>query len=39
MGIILLCSYIIVTLLIAKFCGTNTRLEEELNKDDRSDSN
>lgn len=33
------CAYVIVALLIARFCGTNTRLEQELNGDDRSDSN
>lgn len=37
-GIILICSYIFVTLAIARFCGLNTRLEEELNKNDRSNS-
>lgn len=39
MGIILICTYIIVALLISRFCGTNTRLEQELNDNDRSDSN
>lgn len=39
MGITISCVYLIIALLIARFCGTNTRLEQELNDNDRSDSN
>jgi hypothetical protein len=38
-GAILICAYVVVAVLIARFCGINSRLEEELEKDDRSNSN
>ncbi len=39
LGLLIMCAYIFIALMIGKFCGSNTRMEEKLNSDDRSDSN
>lgn len=38
-GTILICAYIVVAILISKFCGANSELERKLEEDDRSNSN